>query len=238
MVSPMAWEPLWYWLPGQLPGYLAHREMVELLPDLQPMIFSGEILVGPVPSILTYTGFNPYKKNASPSYSLRYWERPVCRFSRAKFDRPLTDYKAPRYGERYCPDAVSADLRRHNEVASAARAACKGSLVSLARGCVGRISLRPLTARPAISIQESNAARVRRCKCSATSDSSNQPSPPGSRCPASPLRNPRSMRLSGSYTACSSGELGRAGTHGGLQTMSGARPGGNRFASTISTISA
>ena len=35
--------------------------MVELLPDLQPMIFSGVILVGPVPSTLTYTGFNPYE---------------------------------------------------------------------------------------------------------------------------------------------------------------------------------
>jgi hypothetical protein len=38
------------------------------------------------------------------------------------------------------------------------------------------------------------------------------------------------MRLSGSYTACSSGEAGRAGSQGGLHTTSGARPGGNRSA--------
>ena len=34
---------------------------------------------------------------------------------------------------------------------------------------------------------------------------------------------------------CSSGELGRAGTHGGLQTTSAARPSGKRSASRTST---
>ncbi|MNT60796.1 hypothetical protein D3C72_1984030 [compost metagenome] len=43
------------------------------------------------------------------------------------------------------------------------------------------------------------------------------------------------MRLSGSYTACSSGELGRAGSQGGLQTISDTRPSGNRSLSSTST---
>ena len=43
------------------------------------------------------------------------------------------------------------------------------------------------------------------------------------------------MRESGSYTAYSMGELGWAGTQGGLQTINGALPGGNRSASIICT---
>ena len=56
----------------------------------------------------------------------------------------------------------------------------------------------PTKASPAASIQPSSCARGRRPRCSARSDSSSQPSPPGSRCAASPSRKPRSMALSGS----------------------------------------
>jgi hypothetical protein len=64
-----------------------------------------------------------------------------------------------------------------------------------------------------------------------------QPSPPSSRCCASPARKPRSMRLSSSYTACSMADTGRAGSQGGLHTTRGARPGGNRSACNNSTRS-
>ena len=40
------------------------------------------------------------------------------------------------------------------------------------------------------------------------------------------IQEPFSMRLSGSYTACSRIELGLPGSHGGLHTISGAWPGG------------
>src|SRR6185369_320571 len=52
-------------------------------------------------------------------------------------------------GKIYPPTAPS----RHSEVTSAARAACSGSLRSLALGCCGRVSMRPSTRSPAAAIQ-------------------------------------------------------------------------------------
>ncbi len=51
---------------------------------------------------------------------------------------------------------------------------------------------------------------------------------PEPRCTARPCRKPRSIWLSGSYTACSTEEWGRAGTQGGLHTTSGTRPLGEQ----------
>ncbi|MBU3647025.1 MAG: hypothetical protein FGM56_02985 [Limnohabitans sp.] len=80
-----------------------------------------------------------------------------------------------------------------------------------------------------------SSSRERSPKCSAKSDKMSQPSPPGARCARKPFKNPRSMRLPSSYTACSIGELGRAGTQGGLHTTSGACPSGNKSVCTKST---
>ena len=93
------------------------------------------------------------------------------------------------------------------------------------------------TFSPAASMAPSSWSRVRRPRCSARSERTSQPSPPGSRWSESSFRNRNSIRLPGSYTALSREECGVAGIHGGLHTMSGARPGGNMSVRTASARS-
>ena len=94
---------------------------------------------------------------------------------------------------------------------------------------VGLTSLRPNTFNPAASIHDKSSARVLKPKCSARSDKINQPSPSGERWSFKPAKKPLSIWLSGSYTAYSIGELGLAGTQGGLQMINGAVPSGKRL---------
>ncbi len=77
-----------------------------------------------------------------------------------------------KWGEIYIETA-----NRHSEVVSAALAKCSKSKSSKAFGCFGLVSTRPNTTKPAPSIQESSSSRVRRPRCSARSESINQPSP-------------------------------------------------------------
>jgi len=123
---------------------------------------------------------------------------------------------------------------RHNEVTSAMRAACSGSSASETLGCVGLTSNRSMTFKPAPLIMASNSSRVRKPRCSAKSESISQPSPPGAKWAAKPPRNPRNMLLSWSYIVRSIVQLGLTGNHGGLHTINGARPSGNRSACTSS----
>ena len=88
--------------------------------------------------------------------------------------------------------------------------------------------MRYTTYSPAASIQPSSASRLRSPRCSARSERISQASPSGRKCCFTPSRKPRSMALFSSYTACSSVVTARAGTQGGLHTISAACPGGNR----------
>ena len=118
------------------------------------------------------------------------------------------------------------------------RAACSGSEASEALPCTGLVSSRPTTCSPAAAIAFSSSARLRRPRCSARSDRTSQPSPPGSRCAAKPSKSPAACRCPRQYTACSTGALGRAGNHGGLQTMKRPAPlcGRNKLVCSSSTF--
>ena len=79
-------------------------------------------------------------------------------------------------GPNITPTAIAAlDAVAEGETPMVALAA------SAARGWRGRMSERPSTFSPAASIQPVSSSRWRRPRCSARSDSSSQPSPPGSR---------------------------------------------------------
>jgi hypothetical protein len=114
-------------------------------------------------------------------------------------------------GLRY---AAGIGRKRQREVISRARAACKGSLRSLARPWVGLASRRPTTSSPPPAMAASNSTRERKPRSSAKSDRISQASPCGDRWDAKPARKPRSIRLSGSYTAFSSGVAGPPGKPG------------------------